>query len=72
MVETLGGEMDTQGSLKDQLEIAIQRRDVAAVKRILNLSSQARANAGHHKTPPNRQILMKMAKLMVKDKGEGV
>ena len=66
MVEKPGGVMDNQFSLKEQLDTAIRRRDVAEVKRILQLSRTDK-NKKRFKKNNSNQILLTLARIINRD-----
>lgn len=61
--------MDSNKSLTDQLKLAIRRRDVASVKRILQLANN-RSYAHTRKrnqSEPKHQLLLTLAQLLNED-----
>ena len=70
MVKKLGVDMDSNNSLTNQLKLAIRRRDVASVKRILQLTnngSYARIRK-RNQPEPQHQLLLTLAQLLNEDR----
>ncbi len=63
--------MDNKLSLNEQLEIAIQRRDIAKVKQILQLSKSSK-NTKRFQKQDSSQVLLAISHYLTKGQGDSI